>query len=48
MPKVLTAILFVTCIAAANVNAEEKKLVVVGSMDVAFKRLSLDVSADKK
>lgn len=45
MPKILTAILLVTCIAAANVSAEEKKLVIVGGVDFAFKSLSLDVGS---
>lgn len=48
MPKVLAAMLLVTCFAAANSNAEENKLVVVGGVDFAFKSLSLDVGSGQK
>jgi len=45
MSKTIAAIFLVAYLAAANANAEEKKLVVVGGVDYAFKNLSLDVGA---
>jgi len=43
MPKILATILLVAAIAATNASAAEKKLVVIGGVDFAFKSLTLDV-----
>ncbi|MFV1997795.1 MAG: hypothetical protein ACC641_07260, partial [Acidiferrobacterales bacterium] len=48
MPKTIAIIFLIAFLAAANAVAEQKKLVVVGGVDYAFKNLSLDAGGPQK